>query len=141
MISTALLVSYPGHIGRLFYRHENIGDLLYMLSFSCIFIYLHQTLTGVLNGLGKQGALLLDTVVGSLLRIAVVYFLVPAHGIQIYIKGMAVSFAVTSLLNMLVVNKTTGLLFNLREWLLKPGLAALAIVLASKYIYCFCEIS
>ena len=140
MIVTAILISYPDKIGDLVFRHEKVGSFLYMLSFSCIFIYLQQTLTGVLNGLGKQGILLRDTVIGSALRITVVYFLVPAYGIQSYILGMAVSHIITSWLNLHVINKITGLLFDLREWLLKPGLIAIIMVLIGKYIYNFYEI-
>ena len=140
MIFTAMLISYPDKIGSLIYRRENIGNLLFMLSFSCIFIYLHQTLTGVLNGLGKQGVLLRDTVIGSALRIAAVYFLIPVYGIRSYILGMTLSYILTSCLNLLVINKITGLLFNLREWLLKPGLIAAIMVLTGKYIYYFFEI-
>lgn len=140
MIFTAILISYPNEIGRLVYRNEDIGHLLYMLSFSCVFIYMQQTLTGVLNGLGKQGILLRDAVIGSTLRIAVVYFLVPAYGIQSYILSLTVSYILTSCLNLLVINKITGLLFDLREWLLKPGLIGVVMVLASKFIYCFFEI-
>jgi stage V sporulation protein B len=140
MIFTAMLISYPDKIGSLIYRRENIGNLLFMLSFSCIFIYLHQTLTGVLNGLGKQGVLLRDTMIGSALRIATVYFLIPVYGIQSYILGLTVSYILTSCLNLLAINKITGLLIDLREWLLKPGLIAAVMVLTGRYIYYFFEI-
>ena len=140
MIFTALFFSYSNEIGGLVYKREKIGDLLYLLSFSCIFIYLQQTLTGVLNGLGKQGILLRNTVIGSVLRIAAVYFLMPSYGIKSYILGLGASFMLTSCLNLLTINKITGLLFDLREWLLKPGLVAAVMVLTGRYIYHFFEI-
>lgn len=140
MIFTAIFISYPDEIGALVYRRERIGSLLYLLSFSCVFIYLQQTLTGVLNGLGKQGILLRNTVIGSALRIASVYFLIPSYGIQSYILGLTASFIITSCLNLLAINKITGLLFDLREWLLKPGLIAAVMVLMGRYIYHFFDI-
>lgn len=140
MIFTALFISYPNEIGGLVYRREKIGSFLYMLSFSCVFIYLQQTLTGVLNGLGKQGILLRNTVIGSVLRIGAIYLLIPSYGIQSYILCLTASFIVTSCLNLLAINKITGLLFNLREWLLKPGMIAAVMVLTGRYIYHFFEI-
>ena len=137
MIFAAMLISYPSEIGSLIYKYEDIGSLLYMLSFSCIFIYLQQTLTGVLNGLGKQGVLLRDTVIGSAIRIAVVYFLMSVYGIRIYVLSLTVSFIITSCLHLFVINKVTGLLIDLRGWLLKPGLIAIVMILIGKYIYNF----
>jgi len=137
MMFTAMLISYPGEIGRLVYRHEDIESLLYMLAFPCIFIYLQQTLTGVLNGLGKQGILLRDTVIGSVIRIAVVYFLMPVYGIRIYVLSLAFSYILTSCLNLFVINKITGLVIDLRGWLLKPGVISVAMMLVGKYIYYF----
>ena len=140
MMFMAIFICYPDQIGDLVYRSQKIGNLLYLLSFSCVFIYLQQTLTGVLNGLGRQGILLRNTVIGSVLRIGAVFFLIPSYGIQYYIVGLTASFFLTSCLNLLTINKITGLLFDLREWLLKPGLIALVMVLTGKYIYHFFEI-
>lgn len=137
VIFNALFINYPNEIGALLYRHENIGDLLYLLSFSCVFIYLQQTLTGVLNGLGRQGMLLRNTVIGSLLRIAVVLFLVPVYGVRSYAWGLSAGYLLTSILDLSVINRTTGLVFNLRDWLLKPGFVGIVMVLSGKYIYHF----
>jgi stage V sporulation protein B len=140
VIFTALFINYPNQIGSLIYRREKIGDLLYMLAFTCIFIYLNQTLTGVLNGLGKQGLLLRNTVIGSVLRIAAVYFLVPVFGISSYIWGLTASYIITSVLNTAAINKITGLVINLREWILRPGLVGIVMVFAGRYIYHFFNI-
>ena len=140
IISTAIFISYPNEIGALVYRREKIGDLLYLLSFSCVFIYLQQTLMGVLNGLGRQGILLRNTIIGSLLRIGAVYFLIPAFGIKYYILGLGASFMLTSCLHLHAINKITGLLLDIREWLLKPGLVGIIMVLIGRYVLYFFEI-
>jgi len=140
IIFTSLFICFSDEIGLIMYRREKIGDLLFMLSFSCVFIYLQQTLTGVLNGLGKQGVLLRNTVIGSILRIAVVVILMPVFGIKIYIIGMTASLILTESLNLLTINRITGLVFDLRGWLIKPGLIGVFIVLAGRYIYHFFEI-
>lgn len=140
MIFTAMFFSYPDEIGSLIYRHEKIGDLLKLLSCTCVFIYLQQTLMGVLNGLGRQALLLRNTVIGSLMRIATVYFMVPVFGIKSYIIGMAASFLVTSLLNLIAIKRMTGLRLDFKSWLLKPALVGGIILLSAKYVYCFFEI-
>lgn len=139
-IFTAVFLTYPEEIGNIVYRREKIGEMLYMLSFSCIFVYLQQTLTGVLNGLGRQGELLRNTMSGSLIRIAFVYFLIPVYGIQSYVWGLITSFAFTSVINTLTINRITGMLPDFKNWILKPGLAGAAMVLTGRYIYSFYEI-
>lgn len=137
VIFNALFICYPDEIGALVYRREKIGDILFLMSFSCVFVYLQQTLTGVLNGLGRQGILLRNTIIGSILRIAAVCFLIPAFGIKSYILGFTISLIVAEFLNLITINKITGLVFDLRGWLLKPGLIGILMALVGRYIYAF----
>ncbi len=140
MVFSSLFICFSDEIGSLIYRREKIGDLLFMLSFSCVFIYLQQTLTGVLNGLGRQGVLLRNTVIGSVLRIAVVCILMPVFGIKIYIVGMTASLVLTECLNLITINRITGLIFDLRGWLFKPGLVCVIIIITGRYVYHFFEL-
>ena len=140
VIFNALYICYSDEIGALIYRREKIGDLLFLMSFSCVFVYLQQTLTGVLNGLGRQGILLRNTIIGSILRIAAVCFLIPAFGIKSYMLGFTISLIVAEGLNLITINKITGLVFDLRGWLLKPALIGVVIVLAGRYINAFFSI-
>ena len=119
------------------YRREKIGDLLFMLAFACIFIYLQQMLTGVMNGLGKQGTLLANTIIGSVIRISAAYFFIPAFGIRSYIFGLTASLILTECLNLIAINRITGLVFDLREWLVKPGLVGAVMVLLGSFIKSF----
>ncbi len=139
-IFTAVFMIYPEEIGSIVYRREKIGDILYLLSFSCVFAYLQQTLTGVLNGLGRQAVLLRNTMVGSAIRIAFVYFLIPVYGIQSYVWGLIASSAVTAVINMFTINKITGMPPDLKNWILKPGMVGVAMVFAGRYFYSFFEL-
>lgn len=137
IVFTAVFVSYPNEIGSLLYRKENIGELLYALSFSCTFIYLQQTLMGVLNGLGKQGILLRNTVIGSVIRIGFVYFLIPVYGIKSYVWGLITSFVIMALINLMDINRMTGLLFDVRNWVLRPCIVGMIMIATGRYIYEF----
>ena len=137
VIFTSIFFCFPNEIGVLLYRREKIGDLLFLLSFGCVFIYLQQTLTGVLNGLGKQGILLRNTIIGSALRIAVVCILIPLSGIRIYILGLSASLVLTECLNLAAINRATGLVPDLKGWILKPGLAGILTILSARYVYHF----
>jgi len=63
----------------------HIPALLFPLLLLGIFIYLQQTLLGIMNGLGKQGILLRNSIVGYVIRILFVIYFVPSYGIAGYI--------------------------------------------------------
>ncbi|MGI6668373.1 MAG: putative polysaccharide biosynthesis protein [Acetivibrionales bacterium] len=131
---SSLFLCYPDDIGSLIYRRESIGDLLFMLSFSCAFVYLQQTMAGIMNGLGKQGVLLVNTVIGLSMRIGAIYFLVPVMGVKGYIIGFIISLVVAEILNLSAIHKITGMVFDLRNWLIKPGLVGFVVVITGKCI-------
>ncbi len=137
LIVTGILISYPNEIGNMIYREQNIGGMLYSLSFTCIFIYLQQTLLGILNGLGKQGVSLVNSIIGYIIRIGFVYFCLPLYGISGYISGIITGSAFICVLNLSTIIKTTGIMLDLRNWILKPGLAGAIMVFSGKYIYSF----
>jgi len=139
-IFTAIFISYPNEIGGILYKKERLGDILFVLSFTCISMYLQQTLLGVLNGLGKQGISLRNSVIGSTIRIGFVYFAIPQYGIKGYVWGIIVSSAIVCVLNLITVIKTSGMVVDFRNWIIKPGVVGVAMILISKYIYSFVDI-
>lgn len=136
-IFMAIFYSYPDEISSMIYKREKIGDLLYVLSFTCIFIYLQQTLLGTLNGLGKQAISLRNSIIGNTIRIGAVYFIIPLYGLTGYIWGTIASSIVVCVLNLYTVIKTTGMALDFGNWLIKPGLVFLFMILTSRYMYSF----
>jgi len=136
-IFMALFACYPDKISDMIYPRQNVGNTLFLLSFTCIFLYLQQILTGVMNGLGKQGLLLTNSIVGSVIRISCVYFLIPKYGIPAYIIGIVISSFIVCVLNFITIVRNTGMVLDLRRWVLLPTAVTLILFLTSKYIYSF----
>jgi len=136
-IFTSIFTVFPNEIGDMLYRKEQIGEILYLLSFTSVFIYLQQTLLGIMNGLGKQGVSLRNSMVGYVIRIVFVIYLIPVYGIKGYIVGMVVSSAIVCALNIGTVVKTTGMLLDIRNWLIKPGIIGVIMFAIGRYIYYF----
>jgi stage V sporulation protein B len=84
------------------------------------------TLFSILNGLGKQGILLRNTVLMSLIDVITLYTLLGIREINIY--GYAVNFVISPLagciLNYLEIKKITDVELNYGELLLIPLAAA-----------------
>lgn len=136
-IFMALFACYPDKIANMIYPRQNVGRTLFLLSFTCIFMYLQQILTGVMNGLGKQGLLLINSILGSAIRISCVYFLIPKFGIPSYIIGMVVSSFIVCILNFITIVRNTGIVIDLRHWLVLPVGVTAVMLFSGKYIYSF----
>jgi len=134
---TAIFIAYPNEISNSIYKRESVAELLHLLSFTCLFFYLQQTLHGILHGLGQEGKILKNAVIGYAIRIAFVYFLLPIYGIKSYVVAMIVSSAVGCIFNLALVMKTTGMSIDIRNWIIKPGIVCVAMILTSKYVYSF----
>ena len=139
-IFSAIFMSYPNEIGNILYKKENIGWILHLYSFTCVFIYLQQTMLGILNGLGKQGISLRNSMVGYFIRIGFVCFCIPAYGIKGYIWGVIISSACVCVLDLITITKVTGMYLDIRNWILKPGFIGAVLFICSKYVYSFSTI-
>lgn len=139
-IFMAVFYSFPKEIGDMLYKNENIGPILFKLSFTCVFIYLQQTLLGILNGLGKQVASLYNSLAGSGIRIGFLYFLVPYYGMDGYFAGLLISSIIVCALNLAIVVRTTGMTLEFGKWIVKPAFACFLLIVTSKYIISFFSI-
>ncbi|HEY5585325.1 MAG TPA: stage V sporulation protein B [Ruminiclostridium sp.] len=133
----AIFAGYPNKIADMIYPGQNVGNTLFLLSFTCIFLYLQQISMGVMNGLGKQGLLLINSIVGSVIRILCAYFLIPKYGIPAYIIGMIISSFVVCVLNFITIVRSTGMVLDVRRWVLLPMGVTGILLFSSKYIYSF----
>ncbi|HOJ10561.1 MAG TPA: stage V sporulation protein B [Clostridiales bacterium] len=134
---TAIFMVYPNEISNSIFTKANVGELLYLLSFTCLFFYLQQTLLGILNGLGKEATILSNSIISYAIRIVFVYFLLPLYGIKSYIIAIIISSVFVCLCNLAVVMKTTGMSIDLRNWIIKPGMVCMIMIFIGKYIYSF----
>lgn len=130
-VSAGLFFSIPDELGKLFYSRNDLGNIIYSLSFGVIFIYLESTLFGILNGLGKQRVLLKNTIIMLCIDIVLLYFLLGVPNINIY--GYAVDFVVSPLigciLNYYEIKKVTDFNISITEILAFPLLVAVVEII------------
>lgn len=123
---TSLFVSFSTDIANLIYPGQNVGSLLFLLSFTGAFFYVQQTLIGVLNGLGKETITLKYSMITSIIRLGFVWFVIPYSGMYGYIAALFFTNIIGSVLSLRIVIKTTGMSLEIGDWLIKPLVAALS---------------
>lgn len=102
---------------------------LFILAFGVIFLATVQTLTGVLQGIGKQLIPVRNLAVGAIVKVVLTYILtgIPGINIQGAAIGTVAAYIVASSLNMVAVRKYTGARFDLTLTVLKPLTAGLVM--------------
>ncbi len=153
-IRTAILIGLPCSLG-LMTLAEPIMVLLYplqkasaisaapcliALGFSVMFLSTAQTLSGVLQGLGKQMVPVQNLFIGVIAKIILTYTLTGIYSINV--KGAAIgtatAYAIASILNILAVKKYSSVKFNVMLTFVKPVCSGLLMSLSVWCTYKLC---
>ncbi len=130
-IKLTLLIGLPSAIG-MFVLAEPISLMLYdniavatplmIACFAVIFLTVHQTTSGILQGMGKTIVPVTNLLIGLVFKVAINYFLtgIPAINIKGPALGTVVSYLVSSSLNVYILFSAIGLAFSFKEFVFKP---------------------
>jgi stage V sporulation protein B len=142
-LRTAMLIGLPCAFGlmtlaepimRLLYPFQSESAVsaapnLLILAFGVIFLSTVQTLTGALQGLGKQWVSVVNLLIGALFKVAITFILtgIPWINVKGAAVGTVVAYIIASALNLAAVEKYTGTHFNVRLTFVKPLISALVM--------------
>ncbi|TDT50928.1 stage V sporulation protein B [Fonticella tunisiensis] len=98
--STAILLSMPERIGEFFFKDSSVGELLRILAPGIPIAYIGMISGAILNGLGKQTKILLNSIITSIVDLMLIYIFIGIPSLNI--KGYAVTFICTSLLGIVL---------------------------------------
>lgn len=94
----------PDSLGKMFYSRDDLGNYIKIISLSAPIFFTANTMFGILNGLSKQGVILKNSLIISILEIICLYFLIGITKINII--GYGITIFITSSLSLFI---------NLRE--------------------------
>ncbi|HYE69450.1 MAG TPA: polysaccharide biosynthesis protein [Anaerovoracaceae bacterium] len=102
---------------------------LFIMAFGVIFLSTVQTLTGVLQGLGKPMIPVINLFIGAIVKVALTYTLTGISSINV--QGAAIgtvgAYIVASTMNIIAVKRLTGVKFDLMLTFVKPVTSALVM--------------
>ena len=109
---------------------------LFILAFGVIFLATVQTLTGVLQGIGRQLIPVRNLAIGAAVKVVLTYMLteIPEINIQGAAVGTVAAYVVASTLNLLAVRKYTGARFDLKLTVAKPLISGIVMGI---FVYLF----
>jgi stage V sporulation protein B len=126
---------FSGQLGELLFHDSQVGFYIRVLGPVMPFMYLESMVDGVLKGLNQQLSTFRYSVWDSVVRIALIAFLVPRQGMQGFLFVMLVSNLFTGFLNLHRLLTVTGLSFQWGQWVIKPVLAFLSGMVAYEAVY------
>ncbi len=125
LVFSSFFASCSYELAELVYPGKDVGDILHLLAFTGVFLYLQHTMLGILNGLAKERSMLINTLMGSIARLALIWFFIPVWGVSAYIYAVIAGSIIVITLNFRTISKLTGISIDVGEWIVKPLSAAL----------------
>ena len=147
-IRVSLMIGLPAAFGlfiladpimRLMYPAEpaTLGMVLRYLSTAVIFLTLVQTMTGILQGMGKERIPVVNLIIGALVKLVVSYTLtsIPFINIRGAALGTVAGYAVSAALNLNAIIKHQKSNMRVMKIVAKPAIATGAMVAAAYFSY------
>lgn len=139
-VRTAMIVGLPCTVG-MFALAEPIMLLLYptqkedaimaaqallVLSIGVVFLALVQTLTSILQGVGKQNIPAINLLIGAVAKFLCTFFLtsIPALNVKGAAIGTVVAYLIATILNFVAVKKYTNTKFDIGVIYIRPIISA-----------------
>ncbi len=127
ILISGLFTLFADEIGMWVYHEEQVGFLLKVLAPLMPIMYLESIVDGILKGLNQQVSSLKYSVWDSVIRIGLIWWLVPRCGMGGFLFIMVVSNYLTCGLNLHRLLTVTGVSMRWANWIAKPLLAIAAI--------------
>lgn len=101
-------------LGKLFFDRYDLGIYIRLAALSAPFMYMSGSTFGILNGLGKQKDLLINSVITAVLQLVLLYILLGIPSINILGYGITlfITSAVSFILNIISIKKSCYLQFS-----------------------------
>ncbi len=128
-----MLLIYPAQVE----SAVSASEILFTMSAGIFFLSASQTLTSVLQGVGKQAIPVRNLMIGVSLKIVITWVLtaIPSINIQGAAVGTVVAFAVAGVLNLFAVRKYTGATIRIGKTFGRTFVAAAVMGLTCKGVY------
>ncbi len=131
MPATIVLLTMPEQLCLLFFDYPQAGNVLRAVAMGGPFLFIVQTTTGVLQGMGRADKPLKNLIVGSVIKVTGVYYFtaIPALGIIGTAYALSFSYAVAAWLNYRDLQLLSGVRLEILQWFVKPVIASVVMML------------
>lgn len=91
LVFSVLFLAFGEWIGIRLFHNALCGRYIKRLAFLCPLMYISSLLNSIMHGLGMPGRVLAINLLACLIRVSMIWFLVPAEGISAYLWSILLS--------------------------------------------------
>lgn len=124
ILVVSVFISFPNEIGMAVYNDAQVGIMLKLISCVCPFMYLNMVISSMLSALGEEVASFKINLIESILKISIIYFLVPLYGFNAYLFALFITTVQNTLMYLFRLLQISCIVFDVSNWIFKPLAAA-----------------
>jgi stage V sporulation protein B len=115
--TSTILTLFANQLSNAVFNDPGVGPILAVMAPAGFVLYLQGPLTGILQGINRAGEAMLNSIIGNVLKLIVIYYLVanPKFGIYGVAWSVVISSTLVSILHFLSVSRHLGFYVNLME--------------------------
>lgn len=127
---TAIYAFFPETLALYLYNDIQAGKYIFVMGMNTVFLSLQHTLSGILNGIGKQINASINRFIGMCFLVVCIYFLVGIESISIngYFIGFIGSIFIICLSDFYILNKKVSVRINVIDIILKPLISSIIMI-------------
>ena len=144
-VRVAVLLGLPSGVGlmvlatpimQLLYPNEpsSVGQILFFMSLGVVFLSLIQTLTGILQGLGKSQIPVMNLFIAAIFKLICTYTLtaIPSFNVKGAAIGTVLAYMIAAGLDIYWVIRLLKIKFDIKNLLIKPLITAAIMGVVAK---------
>ncbi|MEG0457191.1 MAG: polysaccharide biosynthesis C-terminal domain-containing protein, partial [Oscillospiraceae bacterium] len=135
ILLVGIFMSFSYDISIILYHNTECGKMLFSLSFICPFLYFDMIIVAILNGLSEQITCLKVNLIEALIRIVIIFFIIPIIGINGFLFAIGLSSIFSAILYLRKLISITNVKFDFVNYILKPILSASVVLLSTRFLY------
>jgi len=132
-----IFMAFASDFAQLIYHNDHISKLLFALAPLVPLIYLDFIVDSMLNGLNQQLQTLKINILDSLIRVTLIFFLVPQFGLGGYIVILYISALTNGTLSIRRLLHTSHAKIPIIGWIIKPLLCVAGCAVAVNTVFSF----
>ncbi len=132
-----VFVAFANELSAWVYSAPQIARSVRIIALLAPIMFLDSVSCGILNGLGKQTSLLVYSLSDSVLRLMLIYLLIPRMGIRALFFIIIISNIFTAYHTFGQVMRSAQMRFNLSAWMLRHFFTAAACLVTLQSFYTF----
>ena len=118
------------------FNSSDVAAVLRVLAIGGLFVYIQQTTTGILQGLGKTFLPLIHSSVSAVFRIPLLIYVtsIPKWGLLGSAWIYVLSYFCIAVLNLIAIKRCIGLTYQVKTLVIQPMMAGLGMMVLFKFM-------